>query len=64
MARNVDPAGNERAASEGISVITVPDTRWQRVDIKSTSLLPNVLAKQAAVNVAPGRPGWWIAMAM
>jgi len=48
MARNVDPAGNERVASEGISVITVPDTRWQRVDIKSTSLLPNVLAKQAA----------------
>src|SRR5262249_41289306 len=28
--------------------ITVPDNRWQRVDIKSISLLPNVLAKQAA----------------
>jgi len=47
-ARNLDVAGNERAASEGIAVITMPDTRWQRVDIKSTSLLPNVLAKQAA----------------
>jgi D-alanine transaminase len=48
MARNLDTAGNERLASEGIAVITVTDTRWQRVDIKSTSLLPNVLAKQAA----------------
>ena len=37
----------EKAASEGIAVITVPDNRWDRVDIKSISLLPNVLAKQA-----------------
>ncbi|MEA2635783.1 MAG: D-alanine transaminase [Chloroflexota bacterium] len=29
----------------GIAVITVPDTRWERVDIKSSMLLPNVLAK-------------------
>ncbi len=28
--------------------MTVPDNRWERVDIKSVSLLPNVLAKQAA----------------
>jgi hypothetical protein len=27
---------------------TLPDNRWKRVDIKSISLLPNVLAKQAA----------------
>ena len=47
-ARNLDPANNERAAADGISVITVPDNRWERVDIKSVSLLPNVLAKQAA----------------
>ena len=47
-ARNIDFAGNERAAAEGLAVITVPDNRWQRVDIKSISLLPNVLAKQAA----------------
>jgi D-alanine transaminase len=47
-ARNIDFADNERAAAEGLAVITVPDTRWQRVDIKSISLLPNVLAKQAA----------------
>ncbi|MBI4274462.1 MAG: D-amino-acid transaminase [Rhizobiales bacterium] len=38
----------EAVASEGIAVITVPDNRWERVDIKSVSLLPNVLAKQTA----------------
>jgi D-alanine transaminase len=47
-AHGIDVAGNERIAAEGIAVITVPDNRWQRVDIKSISLLPNVLAKQAA----------------
>jgi D-alanine transaminase len=47
-ARTLDFAGNERTAAEGIAVITVPDNRWERVDIKSISLLPNVLAKQAA----------------
>jgi D-alanine transaminase len=30
------------------SAITTPDTRWARCDIKSVSLLPNVLARQAA----------------
>ena len=48
MARNLDSAGNERTAAEGIAVVTMPDNRWARVDIKSISLLPNVLAKQAA----------------
>lgn len=47
-ARSLDFAGNERTAAEGIAVVTVPDNRWERVDIKSISLLPNVLAKQAA----------------
>lgn len=32
----------------GIKVISVPDTRWKRCDIKSLNLLPNVLAKRAA----------------
>ncbi len=47
-ARGIDFAGNERAAAAGIAVVTVPDNRWERVDIKSISLLPNVLAKQTA----------------
>src|SRR3954462_5153850 len=38
----------EQGAAAGISVISVPENRWPRVDIKSVSLLPNVLAKQAA----------------
>jgi D-alanine transaminase len=33
---------------EGASVITIPDIRWKRPDIKSISLLPNVLGKQKA----------------
>ena len=33
----------------GVRVVTVPDQRWRRCDIKSTALLPNVLAKQQAV---------------
>ena len=47
-ARHLDRLRGERVAAEGISVVTVPETRWARVDIKSVSLLPNVLAKQAA----------------
>jgi D-alanine transaminase len=47
-ARSLDHAANERRAAKGIAVITVPENRWARVDIKSLSLLPNVLAKQAA----------------
>jgi D-alanine transaminase len=35
-------------AETGVAVITVPDLRWKRRDIKSVSLLPQVLAKQAA----------------
>lgn len=36
------------AAEAGVAVITVPDLRWARRDIKSTALLAQVLAKQAA----------------
>jgi len=47
-ARSNDLARLEQLAAEGIAVVTVPDVRWQRVDIKSVALLPNVLAKQTA----------------
>ena len=33
----------------GVKVVTRPDLRWRRCDIKSTALLPNILAKQAAI---------------
>jgi D-alanine transaminase len=35
-------------AEEGVAVLTIPDIRWARCDIKSVSLLPNVLGKQQA----------------
>jgi D-alanine transaminase len=47
-ARSLSFAKNQDTAAKGIKVITVPENRWPRVDIKSVSLLPNVLAKQAA----------------
>jgi D-alanine transaminase len=47
-ARSLDAAANERTAAEGVAVVTLPDNRWERVDIKAVALLPNVLAKQAA----------------
>ena len=47
-ARPFDFEKSEMVARGGVSVITAPDERWARVDIKSISLLPNVLAKQAA----------------
>jgi D-alanine transaminase len=47
-ARSTDQALAARRAAEGVAVITVPDNRWGRVDIKTVGLLPNVLAKQAA----------------
>jgi len=47
-ARTIGLAKGEATAARGIKVITVPENRWPRVDIKSIALLPNVLAKQAA----------------
>ena len=35
--------------AQGVAAITVPDIRWQRCDIKSIALLPNVLMRQRAV---------------
>jgi len=58
-ARNVDPAVTEKTATEGIAVVTMPDERWARVDIKSISLLPNVLGKQAAREQG-AREAWFV----
>jgi len=38
------------ACVRGAEAITHPDLRWARCDLKTTNLLPNVLAKQAAVS--------------
>ncbi len=33
---------------QGVAVITIPDIRWKRCDIKSIALLPNIIGKQKA----------------
>lgn len=47
-AKILDMRALEARALNGVAVITTPETRWARRDIKSTNLLPNVLARQAA----------------
>ncbi len=37
--------------SQGVAIISVPEIRWSRCDIKSTALLPNVMMKQKAVDL-------------
>lgn len=59
-ASRIDPTRTEAVAAEGIAVITMPDNRWDRVDIKSIALLPNVLAKQAAREQG-AREAWFVA---
>jgi D-alanine transaminase len=44
------PPFDRNAARKGVALITIPDIRWKRCDIKSVSLLPNVLGKQQAID--------------
>jgi D-alanine transaminase len=46
--KNLDRTALAKRVETGIKVITVPETRWSRRDIKSVNLLPNVLARQQA----------------
>lgn len=48
LARSHDPATLVASAKTGVAVVTAPDERWARVDIKTTQLLASVLAKEAA----------------
>ena len=58
-ARSLNAARNEALAAQGIAVVSAPDNRWGRVDIKSISLLPNVLARQAALDRG-ARDAWFV----
>lgn len=58
-ARKVNPALAAKRAEDGIKVITVAENRWDRVDIKSVGLLPNVLAKQKAKE-AGAQEAWFV----
>jgi D-alanine transaminase len=53
-ARAIDPAASAARLRDGIKVITRPDLRWAWRDIKTTQLLPNLLAKTEAKRAGAG----------
>lgn len=55
----VDRAAAEARAAKGVSVVTTPENRWGRCDIKTVGLLPNALAKQKA-RVAGAAEAWFV----
>jgi D-alanine transaminase len=46
--RSIDAAAIDQRRRAGVRVVTLPDERWARCDVKSTGLLPNILAKTEA----------------
>jgi D-alanine transaminase len=58
-AKSIDRAAGNARADKGISVITVPENRWERVDIKTVGLLPNVMARQKAKE-AGAAEAWFV----
>lgn len=58
-ARTLDRGKLEAQAEAGVTVITMPENRWERVDIKTIDLLPNVLARQAARDQG-AREAWFV----
>jgi D-alanine transaminase len=59
LARSQRRTKGESRAAAGVSVITVPDIRWQRVDIKTTGLLAQSLARQQAYD-AGASEAWMV----
>lgn len=59
IARKFNTEAIAKRVENGLKIITVPENRWDRVDIKSTGLLPNVLAKQKAKE-AGCQEAWFI----
>ncbi|MEM1307537.1 MAG: aminotransferase class IV [Pseudomonadota bacterium] len=59
LARNVDSAAASAAADRGINVVTRPDPRWVRCDIKTVMLLPASLAKEEA-RAAGAQEVWFV----
>lgn len=49
FARRKNEQSLQQKAKKGIKVITQPDIRWKRPDIKSTALIASVLARQTAL---------------
>ena len=53
---NLDPVTRVR---DGVAVVTIPDIRWKRRDIKSVALLPQCMGKQRAAE-AGAFEGWMV----
>jgi D-alanine transaminase len=58
-AKAVDREAAEAKAAKGISVITAPENRWGRCDIKTVGLLPNAMARQKAKEVGAAE-AWFV----
>ena len=58
-ARSQDPAALRKKLTAGIGVISRPDLRWARRDIKTVQLLPNLLAKTEA-RKAGAHEAWFV----
>ena len=58
-ARTIERWKGEREAASGVTVVSYPENRWTRPDIKSVSLLGNVLAKQFAKEKG-AREAWYV----
>jgi D-alanine transaminase len=58
-AKKTSPDLAAARAEAGLKVITVPENRWERVDIKTIGLLPNVLARQKAKE-AGAQEAWFV----
>lgn len=59
IARSVKDPGGDQRAHDGIGVITLPDPRWARCDIKTVMLLPSCLAKEEA-RAQGAREAWFV----
>ncbi|WP_411286467.1 D-amino-acid transaminase [Phenylobacterium sp.] len=57
--KGFDRAASEAKAARGVGVVTTPENRWGRCDIKTVGLLPNALAKQKA-REAGAAEAWFV----
>ncbi len=59
MTARAIPEFPQAMLDDGVKVLTIPDVRWSRCDIKSIALLPNILGKQAAAE-ADAYEAWMV----
>ncbi|HEY8617965.1 D-amino-acid transaminase [Phenylobacterium sp.] len=57
--KGLDRTVVEAKAARGITVVTTPENRWGRCDIKTVGLLPNAMAKQKAREAGAGE-AWFV----